>query len=74
MPLGEESERYRLEIAPAGGPVLRTVDVMEPRWIYEAAAMASDFGTLPMAIDITVRQLGTSIGWGIPANRRLALA
>jgi len=49
------------------------VDVAESRWTYDAAAIASDFGGLPAAIDLTVRQLGTSIGWGLPASRRLAL-
>ncbi|THF56675.1 baseplate multidomain protein megatron [Ollibium composti] len=73
VPLGEESEQYRVEIAPVGGPVIRMVDVAESRWIYDAAAIASDFGGLPAAIDLTVRQLGTSIGWGLPASRRLAL-
>ncbi|MGN6538536.1 MAG: hypothetical protein ACTHKQ_22755 [Mesorhizobium sp.] len=73
VPLGEESEQYRLEIAPLGDPVIRMVDVAESRWTYDAAAIASDFGGQPAAIDLTVRQLGTSIGWGLPASRRLAL-
>ncbi len=73
VPLVEESEIYRLEIAPAGGAVVRTVEVAQPRWTYTAAAMTSDFGVVPAAIDVTVRQLGTSIGWGVPASRRLSL-
>jgi hypothetical protein len=73
IPLGEESEQYRIEIAPADGAVVRTGIVTEPVWIYDAAAITADFGTLPAEIDVTVRQLSTAVGWGIPATRRLAL-
>ena len=73
IPLAEESELYRLEIAPVDGAAVRTVEVAQPRWTYAAAAIAGDFGARPASIDVTVRQLGTSIGWGLPASRRLAL-
>jgi hypothetical protein len=73
IPLGEEREEYRLQIAGPGGPVVRTVTVGQQQWLYPAADIASDFAVLPPTLDITVRQLSTSVGWGIPATARLAL-
>ena len=74
IPLGEEREEYRLEIAPAGGSPVRTQTVPGPAWLYEAADIAADFGTLPAEIDVTVRQLSVAGGWGIPAKRRFAVS
>lgn len=73
IPLGEDHEEYRLEIAGPGGPVRRTVTVGQQQWLYPAADIASDFAVLPPALEITVRQLSTSVGWGIPATARLVL-
>ncbi len=73
IPLGEEIEQYRLEIAQPGGAVRRTVTTSEPGWLYPSALIAGDFGALPTAVDVTVRQLG-AVGWGIPASRRLILS
>lgn len=73
IPLGEEREEYRLEIAGPGGPVVRTVTVGQQQWLYPAADIALDFAVVPPALDITVRQLSTSVGWGVPATARLAL-
>ncbi len=74
IPLGEEREEYRLEIAAPGGAVVRTVTVGQQRWTYQAAALAADFATMPPALDVTVRQLSTRVGWGIAARARLSLA
>lgn len=73
VPLGEEVERYQIEIAPPGGAVLRTATAAQPLWPYPKAVIASDFGSLPAAIEVTVRQLGSN-GWGIPASRCLDLS
>ncbi|MGP2491769.1 baseplate multidomain protein megatron [Mesorhizobium sp. PUT5] len=72
VPLGEEAEQYGIEIAAAGGPVLRTATASEPSWLYTAATIGADFGAPPAALDVTVRQLGRA-GWGVPATRRLPL-
>jgi hypothetical protein len=74
IPLAEDREEYRIEIAPAGGAVMRTEIVSEPAWLYPAADISADFGTLPAEIDLTLRQLSVAAGWGIPATRRLALS
>jgi len=73
IPLGEEREEYRVEIAPAGGVTVRTAIVTEPSWLYAAAAMNTDFGALPAEIDVTVRQFSVAAGWGIPVGRRIDL-
>lgn len=73
VPLGEAAEEYRIEIAAAGGAPVRTATSPTTAWIYTAAAIAADFGTMPPAIDVTVRQLSAAVGWGIPATRRFAI-
>jgi hypothetical protein len=74
IPLAEEVEQYLLAIAPADGATVRTETVSQPSWLYDAAAIAADFGVPPVAIDLTVRQLSAAVGWGIAATRRIRLA
>ncbi|MGB3644827.1 MAG: glycoside hydrolase/phage tail family protein [Mesorhizobium sp.] len=73
IPLGEEREEYRIEIARPGGTLVRTATVAEPSWLYPAAAVGGDFGTLPAEIEVSVRQFSVAAGWGIPATRRIAI-
>lgn len=72
IPLGEDVEQYRIEIAPADGAIVRTATAFEPSWLYEAASIAADFATAG-EIDVTVRQFSTAVGWGVPARRRFTL-
>jgi hypothetical protein len=74
IPLAEETEQYQVTIAPAGGAALRTQTVSQPSWLYDASAIAADFGAPPAEIDLTVRQFSTAVGWGIAASRRISLA
>ncbi len=74
IPLGEEREEYRIEIAHAGGAVVRTETVPTAGFVYGSADIAADFGSPPAEIDVTVRQLSIAAGWGIPATRRFALS
>jgi hypothetical protein len=74
IPLAEETEQYQLTIAPAGGAVLRTETVVQQSWIYDASAIAADFGATPAEIDLTVRQLSAAVGWGLAATKRITLA
>ncbi|WP_353642134.1 glycoside hydrolase TIM-barrel-like domain-containing protein [Mesorhizobium sp. WSM2239] len=74
IPLGEEREDYRIEIAAAGGPVVRTALSPEQNWQYPSVDILADFGGLPVEIDVTVRQLSAAAGWGIPATRRFILS
>jgi hypothetical protein len=74
IPLGEEREEYRIEIAAAGGPVVRTALSSQQSWQYASADIIADFGVLPAEIDVTVRQFSAAAGFGLPATRRFMLA
>ena len=74
IPLGEEREEYQVQIAQAGGAIVRTETTPTPGFLYEGAAIAADFGSPPAEIDVTVRQLSLAAGWGLPVTRRLSLA
>jgi hypothetical protein len=74
IPLGEEQEFYRVDIAPAGGAVLRSVTTAIPRWIYTRADQATDFPERPSVVEVLVRQLSAAVGEGIPLRRRIELA
>ena len=65
IPLGEREESYRIDIGPPGGPVLRSATAAETDWTYAAADLVADFGGLPAAAEVAVRQLGAG-GWGLP--------
>lgn len=56
VPLGEEVERYRVEVLD-GADVVRSAEVRVPEWTYDAAMIAADgaVGSLLVA----VRQVGT---------------
>lgn len=60
--LDEANEAYRIEVAPAGGPVLRSQTTVQPWWRYEPETIAADFGGAPQAIAIAVRQIGSVEG------------
>lgn len=74
IPLGEEREEYRIDVASVDGSIVRSTNVSGPGWTYAAAEIVADFGTPPTALDVTVRQFSVAAGWGLPATRRLALA
>ena len=44
IPLGEEREEYQVEIAHAGGSVVRTETVPAPSFVYDSADITADFG------------------------------
>ncbi|MDH4985777.1 glycoside hydrolase TIM-barrel-like domain-containing protein [Aminobacter anthyllidis] len=73
IPLGEEREEYRVDVAVIGGAVVRSTTVSMPAWTYAASDIVTDFGTPPAEVGITVRQLSVASGWGLPAAQRLAL-
>ncbi|MDO8289706.1 MAG: glycoside hydrolase/phage tail family protein [Parvibaculum sp.] len=64
VPLGEEDERYALDIM-SDGDVLRSVTVTSPAFVYDAAAQIADFGTSDFP-DLTIRvaQLSRIYGRG----------
>jgi hypothetical protein len=61
VPLGEESERYRLQVF-SGASLLREVTTTQPSWTYPAALQAVD-GAGPLT-RIEVAQISASFGAG----------
>ena len=55
-PLGEEAERYRVELLD-GADVVRSAEVGVPEWTYDAAMIAAD-GAVG-SLSVAVRQVGT---------------
>ncbi|MCB1546192.1 MAG: hypothetical protein KDJ30_18510, partial [Rhodoblastus sp.] len=65
IPLGEDVESYRIEIArPSGGP--RKIVSASPSVLYATADINADFGSQPAALDLTIRQVSASVGPGFP--------
>jgi hypothetical protein len=73
IPLGEESEAYRVDIAPEEGDVVRSLTVFSPSATYTAAHFAEDFPVPPEAIRIAVSQISAAVGPGMPASLTFAL-
>ena len=73
IPVGEESESYRIEIASAAGALKRTATAATQSWTYAAAAIAADFPVLPANATITVRQISAAVGAGIAARLAVTL-
>ena len=73
IPLGEETESYRISIGPVGGTPIRTVTSSVSNWLYQASQIAADFSPVPPEIEVSVSQLSATVGWGLEARRRLSL-
>jgi hypothetical protein len=65
VPLGEDTERYEVDILD-GETVKRTLVATEPTVTYSKADLIADFGELPAAIVVRVCQLSSVWGRGIP--------
>lgn len=68
VPLGEESERYEVEILNgAGTTVLRTVTgLTTPAYTYSSALQTTDFGSPQTSLKWRVYQMSATYGRGIP--------
>jgi hypothetical protein len=67
VPLGEETERYEVDILD-GTTVKRTLVSSTPSVTYTAAQQLTDFGTLPSAVSVRVFQLSAVWGRGWPRD------
>jgi len=67
IPLGEESERYEVEILD-GATVKRTLTATSPTVAYSAAQQVVDFGATQSSVSIRIYQLSAVVGRGYPAN------
>ncbi|MBV8971630.1 MAG: hypothetical protein JO290_05000 [Sphingomonadaceae bacterium] len=64
-PLAEQDERYHV-IVRRGAAVLRQTDVVEPRWVYPAAAAQADLAGGPVTIEVA--QVSAAVGAGAAAT------
>ncbi len=67
IPLGEESERYEVDILD-GLDVVRTLEVTSPTASYSAADQTTDFGAAQSSVDIKIYQLSAVVGRGYAAS------
>lgn len=65
VPLGEENERYEVEILNAGNVVRTITGITSPSATYSAANQTTDFGSPQSAITVKVYQLSTVVGRGV---------
>jgi NlpC/P60 family putative phage cell wall peptidase len=70
VPLGEESERYEVDILD-GATVKRTLAATTPSLTYTAAQQTADFGAPQSAIAVRVSQLSAVHGRGTPRTATL---
>lgn len=75
IPLSETDERYLVEVvADDGETVVRSQMVSVPVWVYPSAEILGDFGVMPDAVTLRVRQISVRVGPGVAAERRFNLA
>jgi hypothetical protein len=72
VPLGEDSEAYRLEVL-SGTSTVRTIACMTPDAIYASASEIADFGGPQASLTFRVAQLSASVGAGRSTQRTIAL-
>jgi hypothetical protein len=65
IPLGEDAERYEVEIL-SSGVVTRVLSSTAPSVLYGSADEVADFGAAAGALDIRVYQMSASVGRGFP--------
>lgn len=69
VPLGEESERYLVEIIDTGtAEVVREIEVASPSVLYTAAQQTADFGGPVTEFAVAVSQISQSYGRGVSAE------
>ncbi|WP_295846195.1 glycoside hydrolase/phage tail family protein [Tardiphaga sp.] len=72
VPLGEDSEAYRLQIL-AGAAVVRSLICTTARAVYTNADEIADFGAPQARLRIRVAQLSTTVGAGFSTEVTLAV-
>jgi hypothetical protein len=70
VPLGEESERYEIDILD-GAAVKRTIVAATPSVTYTAADQTADFGSPQTALDVRIYQVSAVAGRGTPCAATL---
>lgn len=70
IPLGEESERYEVEIY-SGLTLKRTIATTSPTASYSAAEQTADFGSTQSSVSVKVYQLSAVVGRGYAASANI---
>lgn len=71
VPLGEQSEKYQLDILD-GAAVRRTLETAVPNVLYAAADEIADFGAPQAALSVRLAQLSATVGRGVAAQATLS--
>lgn len=72
VPLGEDNERYAVDIL-SGADVVRTLETVAPTALYVAADEIADFGSPQTSLHVRVTQLSATVGRGFAADVFLTL-
>jgi hypothetical protein len=67
VPLGEDAERYEIDILD-GINVVRTLSATSPTATYTAAQQTDDFGSPQSSVSLRITQLSTTAGRGTPRS------
>ena len=67
IPLGEETERYTVDILDSGD-IVRTIEVTKSEAIYSASDQITDFGSVQGQITVQISQISALVGKGYPAT------
>jgi hypothetical protein len=68
VPLGEDSEIYRLEILN-GTAVVRSLEITTPTYLYSNANLVTDFGAVPANFNLRIAQRSLTYGLGASLER-----
>ena len=68
VPLGETSERYRVDLLRPDDTVARSLTVTAPEVTYGTAEQVADFGALPAGLAVSVVQIAGNGAAGSPAR------
>ena len=68
VPLGEETERYEMDILNNAGTVIRTLESSTEEFIYTVADQTTDFGSAQANVAIRIYQLSNLVGRGQAAS------
>jgi hypothetical protein len=63
VPLGEDSERYEVDVLKAGGAV-RTLTATGPAVLYPTASELADFGSAQASLSLRLYQISAAVGRG----------
>jgi hypothetical protein len=67
-PLGENNERYEVDILTGAGTVIRLIEVTTPTAVYLESEQSSDFGSAQTVVSVAIYQLSTVVDRGYPGR------